>query len=152
MYKKMLVPLDMSGFAECVLNHVKEIATARAIPEVVLLTVVEPVNPATLVYLGPEGKREAEERGVQGAFEYLEGIKEKLALTNSKVITVVQVGQAADEILDCIEKNGVDLVVLSSHGRGGVSRWFIGSVADRLLRSSPVPVVLVPSLACRGQT
>jgi hypothetical protein len=41
MYKTMLVPLDMSGYAECALEHVKEIASARTIPEVVLLTVVE---------------------------------------------------------------------------------------------------------------
>jgi len=44
MYKKMLVPMDTSDFAECVLDHVKEISTARAIPEVVLMSVVESVN------------------------------------------------------------------------------------------------------------
>ncbi len=149
MYKKMLVPLDLSEFAECVLDHVREIATARAIPEVVLLTVVEPPAIPAAVYMGPERVKEAEERAIEDTFEYLERAKADLALATSKVTTVVQVGQAAEKILEYTENNNVDLLVLSSHGRGGVSRWFIGSVADRVLRRSPVPVVLVPSLACR---
>ncbi len=150
MYKKMLVPLDTSEFAECVFNHVKEIATAREIPEVVLLTVVEPPSPSTYVYMGDQRAKEAEERAIQGSFEYLEKTRDSLGLTKSKITTAVLVGLAPEMILEYIEKNGVDLVVMSSHGRGGVSRWFIGSAADRVLRSSPVPVVLVPSPACRG--
>lgn len=149
MYKKMLVPLDASEFAECVLDHVREIATARGIPDVVLLTVIEPPAIPAAVYMGPERIKEIEERALEGSFEYLEKVKTDLGLTGSKITTVVQLGQAAEKILEYIEKNNVDLVVLSSHGRGGVSRWFIGSAADRVLRRSPVPVVLVPSLACR---
>lgn len=149
MYKKMLVPLDLSEFAECVLDHVREIAAARGIPDVVLLTVVEPPAIPAAVYMGPERIKEVEERAIESSFEYLEKVKADLGLTGSNVTTVVQVGQAPERILEYVEKNNVDLVVLSSHGRGGVSRWFIGSAADRVLRRSPVPVVLVPSLACR---
>ncbi len=150
MYKKMLVPLDTSSFAECVFDHVKEIASARVIPEVVLLTVVEPPNPSAYVYLGAQRVQEAEERAVTSSFEYLEKTRATLGLTNSTVTTAVHVGDAAEKILQYIEANGVDLVVMSSHGRGGVSRWYLGSAADKVLRRSPVPVVLVPSLMCRG--
>ncbi len=149
MYRKMLVPLDTSEFAECVLAHVKEMATAHSIPEVVLLSVVEPARSVTVAYMGEDFAREAHEKDVQGSSEYLERTKNVLGLMSSKVTTEVQVGRAAEGILDYIDKYGVDVVVVSSHGRSGVSRWFLGSVAEKLIRNSPVPVFLVPSLACR---
>ena len=149
MYKKMLVPLDTSGYAECVLDHVKEIATTRAIADVVLLSVIEPVTSQTMAYMGTEGVKTAEERAMRGAFQYLDKIKERLALEKSKTSTVVLAGHPVEVILDYVTKNGVDIVVLSSHGRSGISRWVLGSTTDKLLRSLPVPVFLVPSLECR---
>jgi nucleotide-binding universal stress UspA family protein len=150
MYKKMLVPLDTSDFAECVLDHVKEIATTRAIPEVVLMTIVEPVSSQTMAYMGSERVKESEERAIVAGLQYLEKVKNSLALDESKVTTVAQAGLATETILDYIEDNGVDLVILSSHGRSGVSRWLLGSTADKVLRRSRVPVFLVPALSCRS--
>jgi len=150
MYRKMLVPLDTSDFAECVLDHVKEIATTRAIPEVVLLTVIEPVSSQTMAYMGSSAVKASEERAVAGANMYLDKVKKSLALSQSNVKTVVLSGTATTEILDYVDRNGVDIVVLSTHGRSGVSRWLIGSTADKLVRRSPVPVFLVPAVACRA--
>ena len=152
MYKKMLVPLDTSGYAECVLDHVKEIATARGIPEVVLLSVVEPAYVPSGSFLHSQVVEKADEEGAKQAEEYLEKTKQSIDLGSCHVSTVVKSGQAADEILDYIENNGVDVVVMSSHGRTGVSRWYLGSVAEKLMRTSPVPVFLVPSLVCRMKT
>lgn len=146
----MLVPLDTSGFAECVLDHVKEISTTRAIPEVVLLSVVEPVTSQAMAYMGSAGVKAAEERATKGAFQYLDKIKERIALEKSKVTTVVLNGPAAEVILDYIESNGVDILVLSSHGKSGVSRWLLGGTVDKLLRRSPIPVFLVPAVECRA--
>lgn len=149
MYKKMLVPLDTSGYAECVLDHVKEIATARGIPEVVLLSVVEPAYVPAGSFLNEQVVKQADEEGVKQANQYLEKTKQSIDLGSCNVSTVVKTGQAADIILDYIEKNAVDVVVMSSHGRTGVSRWYLGSVAEKVVRSAPVPVFLVPSLVCR---
>jgi len=149
MYKKMLVPLDTSDFAECVLDHVKEIATTRNIPEVVLMTVIEPVSSQTMAYMGSSAVKASEERAIAGANLYLDKVKNRLALGKSDVKTVVATGPASEEILNFIDNNGVDIVVLSSHGRSGVSRWLLGSTTDKLVRRSPVPVFLVPAVACR---
>ena len=149
MYKKMLVPLDTSDFAECVLEHVKEISTTREIPEVVLLSAIEPVTSQTMAYMGPQSLKESEERASAGALQYLETVKTSLALEQSKVSTVAMVGPAADVILDYVANNGVDVIVLSSHGRSGVSRVLLGSTADKILRRSSVPVFFVPALSCR---
>ena len=149
MYKKMLVPLDASSFGECVLEHVKEISTTREIPEVVLLSAIEPVTSQTMAYMGPQRVKESEERAVAGALQYLEKVKTSLALEQSEVSTVAMLGPAADVILDYVAANGVDVIVLSSHGRSGVSRVLLGSTADKVLRRSRVPVFLVPALSCR---
>ena len=153
MYKKMLVPLDTSEYAECVLEHAKEIASARAIPDVVLLTVVESaLRQASLTYVGEEGAAEAEAKATSAAEAYLGAVKDRLGLDASDVSTVVVTGEPADAILDYIEQNGVDLVVMSTHGRSGMSKWFLGSVVERVLRRTVAPLFLVPSVVCRVRT
>ena len=153
MYKKMLVPLDTSDYAECALEHAKEIASARAIPEVVLLSVVESaLRQASLTYVGEDGAAAAETKARENSEAYLGAVKDRLGLDASQVSTVVVVGEPADAILDYVEANGVDLVVMSTHGRSGVSKWFLGSVVERVLRRSVAPLFLVPSVACRLRT
>jgi nucleotide-binding universal stress UspA family protein len=149
MYKKMLVPLDTSEYAECVLNHVKQVATANAIPEVVLLSVSDLIYVPGTEFLGEQVVQKADERAMQDTSEYLEKTRQQLGLAGSKVTTVVRSGKAADEILDFIEKNGVDIVVMSSQGRSGLSKWWLGSVAEKVIRNSPAPVFVVPALVCR---
>ena len=151
MYKKMLVALDASDFAECVFDHVREIASARAIPEVVLLTVVEPVRPVVYTYFGDEGMKGAEAAARESAQYYLDAVRTRLGLESSNVTTVVAAGEPSEEILDYIRESGVDLVVMSTHGRSGMSKWFLGSVVERILRGSTAPVFLVPSLECRAR-
>ena len=61
-----------------------------------------------------------------------------------KVREVVVAGHPYNAIVDCAENEHVDLVVMSTHGRGGLSRMLIGSVTDRLVRSAKCPVLVVP--------
>ena len=89
-YRKMLVPLDSTRFAECVLDHVKEIATTRAIPEVVLYSVIEPLPYATSVYMGDDKVHDSEKRAAAATAEYLNHVKGELNLSGSKVSTVVE--------------------------------------------------------------
>lgn len=62
-----------------------------------------------------------------------------------KIRQLVDAGQPFGAIVDCAEKEGVDLIVMSSHGRTGLSRMLIGSVTDKLLRAAPCPVLVVPA-------
>jgi nucleotide-binding universal stress UspA family protein len=61
-----------------------------------------------------------------------------------KIRQLVDAGQPFGAIVDCAEKEAVDLIVMSSHGRSGLSRMLIGSVTDKLLRAAPCPVLVVP--------
>ena len=62
-----------------------------------------------------------------------------------KLRELVVAGQPYSAIVDCAENEHIDLVVMSSHGRSGLSRMLIGSVTDRLLRAAKCPVLVVPS-------
>ncbi len=150
MYNKILVPLDSSPFAECVLEHVKALAAGCKVREVVLLYAVEPLNPG--VYEVPLNVVEdAHERALAFGKEYIAGVAEKLKTSGLEVTTAVVQGKAADSILEYAEANGIDLIAMTTHGRSGVSRWVMGSVADRVVRGAPVPVLLVTPPGCRVQ-
>jgi nucleotide-binding universal stress UspA family protein len=82
------------------------------------------------------------------AEEYLTELSKRVHYEGFKVETVVQVGSASEAIAAYAEKNGFDLIVIATHGRSGVSRWVWGSVADRILRSSCVPVLMIRAPGC----
>lgn len=151
MYKKMLVPLDGSEFSECGLEHAKIVALACSCPEVVFLRVIEPDSQITDIggisseswYRDAQAKREEE------AKEYITKIADKMKKEGLKAKGVVVKGRAADELLEYAKNNNVDIIIMSTHGRSGVSRWAVGSVADKIVRHSSIPVLLASPSACR---
>lgn len=164
MYKKILVPLDSSELAECALEHVRAITAGGQVPEVVLLHVTQPITGSYLVQeLNEAMRRDAEYRSTMYGKDYLVRVADNLSKEigslskeadslkkeGTAVKTIIIPGKPAEEILDYAEKNGVDLIVMSTHGRSGPSRWTFGSVADRVLRHSPTPVLIVAPHGCR---
>jgi nucleotide-binding universal stress UspA family protein len=148
MYNKVLVPLDGSPFSECVLEHVKNIAGGCKIPEVVLVFVVEPVNPGMYEVPG-NFIEDIQKQAVVAGEEYLKKTAAKLVSEGIAATWVALRGNVSEAILDYARKNGVDLVIMSTHGRSGVARWAMGSVADRVARQATVPVMLVSPPGCR---
>jgi nucleotide-binding universal stress UspA family protein len=145
MYKKILVPLDGSEFAGSSLDHVKAIATGCHVPEVILMSVMEPVPQAGVIsnYLGSDWQVEREKWTVNWLEEYLNKAAVRLAAEGLNVKTAIVQGNTGNEILEYAGKHGVDLIVMTTHGRSGVLRWALGSVADRVMRHSLVPVMLI---------
>ena len=148
MYKKILVPLDMSELAECALAHVRAIAVGCEVQQVVLLTAVEPLH--ELPQINDDWLHKVEAAAQALAEDYLTKVADSLRSEGIAVQTVICQGRASDEILDYASKNEVDLLIMSTHGRSGVSRWVLGSVADKVLRHSPVPVLTASPPACRN--
>jgi nucleotide-binding universal stress UspA family protein len=154
MYNKIMVPLDGSDLAECVMPHVEAITTGCKITDVVFVRVVNPVHlPASVPARGEFGfseneRRELEEQHKQTADTYLKRIVENTRLEGAVLGYEVLVGKVADTLAQWAEKNRVDLIVIASHGRSGVSRWVMGSVADRVLRSACVPVLMIRAPGC----
>lgn len=150
MYQKILVPLDGSEFAECSLQHVRAIATGCKVPKVVLLRVVEPV-PKDYHTLGmPGGLLADEDKKLEAAAQnYLISIGRNLEKDGITAETVVLQGTATESILDYIANDNVDLIIMSTHGRSGVSRWALGSVAEKVLRHATVPILSTSPAGCR---
>ena len=154
MYSKILVPLDGMELAECILDHVRAIVTGGQVSKIVLLTVVEPYEkglPSTTwggVISAEHGAALAINSRAE-AKDYITKVADKLREEGMLVQPVVIQGRVAEGILDYAIKNQVDLIMMTTHGRSGPSRWALGSVADRVIRHSPIPVLIVSPKGCR---
>ncbi len=144
MYKHIMVPLDGSRLAECVLDHVVAIARGCTVPRVTLVRVVTPIKLyGTDMEIPVTGIEAMEKASVNGAKEYLQKQSAAVQEKGIQVETEVIFGVVVDSLLDFAEKQAVDLIVIATHGRSGLSRFVLGSVADKLLRSAKVPVLMV---------
>ncbi len=142
MYGKILVPLDGSELAEGVLPWVQELIGCTGDELTLLRVVTYPhydyllADPNLVV-----GLRETMEAEAKA---YLEGIAAGFRARGIKV--EIQVcpasGPVADAIIDFAEHAGCHLIAMSTHGRTGPARWFLGSVADRVVRGARCPVLM----------
>lgn len=143
MYKNMLIPVDGSKLAESAFAYAKELA-GRLGTNVTILHVVDPRESETLPMHQAYVSHSAET-----VRRRISDIQKRLGKKQSAEVPHVSgevaVGHAAEQILRYTAEKGVDLIVMSTHGRTGMWRWVLGSVADKVLRASPVPVLLVRS-------
>jgi len=144
MYHKILVPLDGSKRAERILPHVEELAR-RYKAKVIFLQIVEykAITAPEGAYMNlsdqefDQAKKQAEKHlgGIQGEF------REKNIESQAHVIY----GPVVEGIISMAAQEGVDLIALASHGRGGLSRVFYGSVAAGLLHRVDRPLLIIRS-------
>ena len=144
MYKRILVPLDGSEMGECSLEHVKAIAKGCSVSEVDLLFVAEPVSSGLY-----QSAAEVKEKLVAFGKDYFAKIEALLIAVGIATRSIILEGKAAETIVDYAVKNDVDLIIISTHGRSGPSRWAFGSVADKVVRSSVFPVLISVPKGCR---
>jgi nucleotide-binding universal stress UspA family protein len=149
-YQHITVPLDGSDLAECVLPHLEAVASNCQITMVELVRVVSP--PEVRYTVGfPVSKEQTDatyDAEVKEAENYLQKVKERLDASRMNVITRVLKGKTAEALLDYIKDSDTDLLLIATHGRSGPSRWYWGSVADKLLRSSCTPVFMIRAPGC----
>jgi len=157
MYKKILVPLDGSELAECALNHVKKLFQGGSIGEVVLLNAVIIEVPWRELNMREEGYPVAfdynafKKTFVDKSQKYLAKVQSRLDTENIKVKTetIDSYGTPSDAITDYAQKNGIELIVIATHGYTGMKKMMLGSVALKVLHESNVPVLLIRPEACR---
>ncbi|MBE7553959.1 MAG: universal stress protein [Anaerolineales bacterium] len=142
-YEKIMVTLDGSTLAAQALPHALALAGMHQ-AELILFRVVQD-NHFLVEYIqeGALDPEKRQEHWLDEASQALHEIAADLKLRKYKVTPVVEVGLPAETIVDYASKNDVSLIVMSTHGRSGVARWVYGSVADKVLRAAPCPVLLV---------
>ncbi len=143
-FGRVLIPLDGSDASERMTEMALPFTVGAEFPRFILLRAIPPFVPGGSPYL-PHVIREgeAQEQVKEAAQGYLDKVAARLADTPVGVATqVIPAGQPAVAILEAAEEVGADLIALSTHGRGGVARLLLGSVADKVVRGSSVPVLV----------
>ncbi len=147
MYKRFLVPLDGSKTAEAIVPFVLEIAGPLDI-EVVLVRVVVPIPPSVV-----EGTREVVVEDVEArqaeAEAYLNGLAAELRDRGVRVRTVVRRGDPVTEIASVARELEADMIAMTTHGRSGLGRLLFGSVAEAVLRTTELPVLMMRQTAAQ---
>jgi len=157
MYLKILVPLDGSEVAECVLPHVEVLSRGYENASITFLYVVAPLD-SPMVNPNYRSKVRAEDRGAvedylknrskigtearDAAEDYLKKLCAKASFKDRASGKVI-VGKVADVIVEYAAKNRIDIIVMATHGSSGVSHWFYGSVAEKVGHGSKIPIWLV---------
>ena len=144
MYQKILVPLDGSELAECALSHVKNLVKDGAMGEVTLLNVVNVYFQGHGEYPGPVDINAIRKGLFMESRKYLADVESRLASEGIKVKTESLEGnRPADVISDYAQKNGIDMIIIATHGYTGLKKLMFGSVALGVLHESPIPVLLI---------
>lgn len=141
MLEHLLIPLDGSSLAECVLPH--GLAMARALgARATLLQVVEQAERAGRTRaIDPLEWHYSEAQ----AGAYLQDVAERLRLAGASAAQVLLQGDPAERVIDHAQAEHVDLILLSSHGRSGLSGWNVSSVVQKILARARVSILLVPA-------
>jgi nucleotide-binding universal stress UspA family protein len=140
--RHILIPLDGSALAERAIDLAVEVGRLTH-AHYTLVQVVEPVYRAFLIGgAEPPVDVEAESAAWKQASEYLDGVATRLRGQGLTVWSETRIGSPATAILESAAVNGADLIAMSTHGRGGVARLLMGSVADKLLRGARVPLLI----------
>ncbi len=152
MSERILIPLDGSKFGEAALSYVENLISRLAPDEKVEITlfhVITAVRQQLRIHAGggavsvPYNEEELAEMR-DAATEYLNKMGD--GLRNEKVTVICKTAVSenpADEIIKAEVEVNADLVAMATHGRSGITRFAIGSVADKVLRGGSVPVLML---------
>jgi nucleotide-binding universal stress UspA family protein len=146
MYHHILVPLDGSTLAEQVIPHARTLATLNPEATLTVLRAVPPVLPVTTEYtvmLPSHSLEEVMDSDRAEAERYLRHMASGLQSQGVHVQVEISWLPAAEAIVEYAEANKVDLIAIATHGRSGLSRWVFGSVTQKVLHGTRVPVLVI---------
>ena len=145
MYSTVVVPLDGSALAERAVPYATQLVRHGGARLVLVRAALAHTVPGVDPTDTQVAVTECAERELETAAKHLRG-------QGLSVETHVYYGEAAWAIADVAERQSAELLVMSTHGRGGLGRWVYGSVADKVLRGADVPVLLVRTHPIREKT
>jgi len=155
MFSKILVPLDGSALSEKALAMAQNLAsTSDTSIHLMQVISLRPELDArrgsggesiTILEMEQDAARQLIEIRTARGKKYLEGIAVQLQQAGIHVTTVMREGAADEHIVEYAKEQDIDLIVMSTHGRSGFKRFFVGSVTDRVIRTGETPVLVLPA-------
>ena len=143
MYTRILTPLDGSDLSEQAIPYARALAAALSLP-ITLLLAIEPEHPSIGQHLNPSlHYQETLEHRAQHARNYAETVAATLREAGINADTSTPQGEPAAAIVEEAAKDPGTLITMSSHGRSGISRWWMGSVADKVLHLTGNPLLII---------
>ena len=136
---EVLVAFDGTPLSEKALAHALDVYPDASITVLHVIDYIEESYTAKALVGDETLRKRAQERSA----ELLAEAEAKAAEHDREVETASEVGKSADEILEYAETHGIDVIVIGSHGRSGVSRMLLGSVAETVMRRASAPVTVV---------
>lgn len=144
MYEKILVPLDGSKRAEMIRPHVRELAS-RFQATVILIMVIEPINTSGIGETLISISEEVIDNTLKESQSYLDGVASKFRDKGIDCKTIIAHGPIVEKIIEVANTEDADLIAMTSHGYGGLTRIFYGSVAAGILNRIDRPLFIVRS-------
>jgi nucleotide-binding universal stress UspA family protein len=141
-FHKVLVPLDGSEFAETALEPALAVAKAMQ-AELVLFRVAQPIPRTRALREMPDVYNEVVAAAYREAEDYLSDVRGQLSYDKTAIEHRPATEGVARQIVDFATENGVDLIVMSSHGYTGVSRWTRGGTAEKVLQGAPCATMTI---------
>ena len=155
MFANILVPLDGSALSEKALAMAQNLArTSDASLHLLQVISLWPELEArhgsggesiTILEMEQDAARQLIALRTARGQQYLEGIAVQLQHAGLQVTTALREGAAAEHIVEYAKAQAIDLIVISTHGRSGFTRFFVGSVTDRVIRTGETPVLVLPA-------
>ncbi len=146
--KRILVPTDFSEYSDNALRYAIDIARQYAAKVFLLHVIDENIQQCTFEYcLTDDVMKQIEQEGKIRSADKLREEIERVEKNNADVAieAIIKHGIPYDDILREQEEKDIDLIVIASHGRTGIKRILIGSVAEKVIRAAKCPVMLLRS-------
>jgi nucleotide-binding universal stress UspA family protein len=141
-FKKILFPVDLSESSEKILHYVQEVAK-KFEAKIHILFAARVFQYFTSIYVPHPSINKFEQEIIEGAEKKLYKFIDKHFKEYPGTKTVVVAGDASEEIINYVESQGIDLIIMGTHGRKGMDKVIFGSVAERVVKTAPVPVLVV---------
>jgi len=141
MYKKILVPIDGSPLSEGVLDCASQLAKNEGSEIVILCVAVNPIS--EFIFGDPGLAKDFIDSQETATKEYLVKIENDLKKKGLRVSCFMREGSVAETIIRTAEEIKADIIAMSTHARKPVAQFFMGSVAENVLRHSKIPVMLI---------
>jgi len=140
--KTIIVPIDFSDVSSLIAKWAKEVAK-KFDAKIILVHIIEDISTFEGMSPGAKTLHELEKTLIEGAQEYMQIFLSKYFSDFNQVKPIIAKGKIVEKIIEIAKENSADLIIIGTHGRKGLDKIIFGSVAEGIVKYSPIPVLTI---------